>query len=85
MLEPSLTILFLDVRSLTDSQEDVFSENNPHDIVPVVVHPELVLNRNGLKLTSEQMEGIQFLWDLYAMGKGGILAHDMGLGKVRFI
>jgi len=40
-------------------------------------------NLNQTKeLTSEQKEGVQFLWNCYENGNGGILAHDMGLGKV---
>ncbi|XP_059143417.1 DNA excision repair protein ERCC-6-like [Physella acuta] len=33
------------------------------------------------KIYSHQKEGILWLWSLYLLGKGGILADDMGLGK----
>lgn len=59
-----------------------YSANNPNGIIPVVVHPELV-KQYEMELSNEQKEGIQFLWDRYVEGQGGILAHEMGLGKVR--
>ena len=33
------------------------------------------------KLYAHQVKGVQWLWSLHAMKKGGILADDMGLGK----
>lgn len=70
-------------RFLSECPEEAWNErNNPNGIVPVVVNPKLVLGTNDLPLTVEQKDGIQFLWDCYENNTGGILAHDMGLGKV---
>lgn len=70
---------------MSDNEGEVWNANRPNGIVPVVVNPELVSGRNGMKLSEDQREGIQFLWDCYEKQRGGILAHDMGLGKVRMI
>lgn len=70
-------------RFLSDHQEEVWNQDNPNGIVPVVVSSDLVQGRNGLKLSEDQKSGIQFLWDRYDKQTGGILAHDMGMGKVR--
>lgn len=34
------------------------------------------------KLYPHQVEGVKWLWRLHQAGTGGILADDMGLGKV---
>lgn len=73
----------MNCRFLSEHPNESWSERNPNGIVPVVVDPELVLGKNGMPLTVDQKEGIQFLWDCYDKRSGGILAHDMGLGKVR--
>ena len=38
-------------------------------------------SRVATRLYSHQKEGLQWLWSLHSMQKGGILGDDMGLGK----
>lgn len=70
---------------MSEFPEDAWNERNLNGVVPVVVHPGLVSGAkfNDVKLSDEQINGIQFLWDCYERNNGGILAHDPGMGKVR--
>jgi SNF2 family DNA or RNA helicase len=61
-------------------------EGKENGYVPVVVHPKLVTgrqNKTDEKLTDKQVKGLRFLWKKFHDGLGCILAHEMGLGKVR--
>jgi SNF2 family DNA or RNA helicase len=61
-------------------------EGKENGYVPVVVHPKLVTgrqNKTDEKLTDKQVKGLRFLWKKFHDGQGCILAHEMGLGKVR--
>ena len=67
-------------RGLDLSSYDIPASNEEAERVPVT-HPLDLPNALTARMFEHQKEGVQWMYDLRARHRGGILGDDMGLGK----